>query len=132
MPFNSIITGQQTSPELIALAKELREKMTPAESQLWQALRANRLGGFHFRRQQIIGSYIVDFYCHVVGLVVEVDGGIHLSQQADDHYRDSYLQGLGLTVLRFTNAEDEQQIDQVLSVIHGLCLAGKQRTLHEE
>jgi very-short-patch-repair endonuclease len=77
MQSNKIITGQQVSPELKARAKELRQEMTPAESKLWQRLRAGRLEGFHFRRQQIIGGYIADFYCHAAGLVVEVDGIIY-------------------------------------------------------
>ena len=117
MPNKPLVTGQHISPELKARAKELRQEMTPAETQLWQRLRANRLEGFHFRRQQIIGSYIVDFYCHSVGLVIEVDGGIHLAQQAEDHQRDLFLQNLGLTVLRFTNAQVEHEMDTVLSTI---------------
>jgi very-short-patch-repair endonuclease len=131
MPNKSIITGQQVSSDLIALAQELRRNMTPAESILWQSLRANRLGGFHFRRQQIIGTYIVDFYCHSTRLVIEVDGGIHITQQAEDYYRDTFFQDLGLTVFRFKNEEVEQQIDRVLSAIHELCLEGKQRLNQE-
>ena len=121
MPNKPIITGQRISPELIDRARQLRRTMTPAETKLWQALRANRLGGFHFRRQQIIGSYIVDFYCHATELVVEVDGEIHLAQQADDRHRDGFLQDLGLTVLRFTNREVEDQLDVVLGSILAAC-----------
>ena len=47
--------------------------MTPAEKLLWQEIRANKLG-VRFRRQQVIQGFIVDFYCHQAGLVVEVDG----------------------------------------------------------
>jgi very-short-patch-repair endonuclease len=50
--------------------------MTPAERILWQELRGNKLGA-HFRRQQIIAGFIVDFYCHKVALVIEVDGDVH-------------------------------------------------------
>jgi Protein of unknown function (DUF559) len=31
-----------------------------------------QLGGHRFRRQQVIGGFIVDFYCPAAGLVVEV------------------------------------------------------------
>lgn len=62
----------------------IRKMMTPADSKLWQRLRANRLEGLHFRRQQIIDSYFVDFYCHAVSLVVGVDGGIHMEQEVYD------------------------------------------------
>lgn len=126
MPNKPFVTGQYISPELKARARELRQEMTPAETKLWQRLRANRLGGFHFRRQQIIGSYIVDFYCHAVSLVVEVDGGIHLAQQADDHQRDLYLNNLGLTVLRFTNEQVEHKTDQVISTILEACISQNQ------
>jgi len=79
--------------------------MTPAEHMLWQRLRANRLGGFHFRRQKVIDHYIVDFYCHQANLVVELDGSGHLDQQEYDNERDQHLQERGLKVLRFWNNE---------------------------
>ena len=60
----NIVTGQKVSREKLRRAQELRQKMTPAERRLWNQLRANRLGGWHFRRQQIIDGFIVDFYCH--------------------------------------------------------------------
>lgn len=47
--------------------------MTPAEKALWEELRANKLG-VHFRRQQVVQGFIVDFYCHQAALVIEVDG----------------------------------------------------------
>ncbi len=56
--------------------------MTSAEKLLWQELRANKLG-VHFRRQQVIAGFIVDFYCHKADLIVEVDGETHDPQQKD-------------------------------------------------
>ena len=50
----------------------------------------------HFRRQQVIQGFIVDFYCHKVGLVVEVDGDIHDLQQEEDARREKALRELGL------------------------------------
>jgi very-short-patch-repair endonuclease len=50
--------------------------MTPTEKILWQELRANKLC-VHFRWQQVVAGFIVDFYCHKADLVVEVDGDIH-------------------------------------------------------
>jgi very-short-patch-repair endonuclease len=73
MPVKNIIPGQKVTKEKLQRAKELRREMTPAEKLLWNELRANKLG-VHFRRQQVIAGFIVDFYCHKVGLVVEVDG----------------------------------------------------------
>jgi very-short-patch-repair endonuclease len=118
-----IITGQHPSPNLKARAQELRRQMTPSETKLWDRLRANRLEGFHFRRQQIIDGYIVDFYCHSVGLVVEVDGDIHLKQEDYDQYRDAHLRELGLTVLRFPTSEVEHNLDSVLFSILETCRA---------
>ena len=127
MSSKNLITGQHISPELKARAKALRREMTPAESKLWHRLRANRLESYHFRRQQIIDGYIVDFYCHAAGLVVEVDGSIHLEQEAYDQKRDDHLRERGLTVLRFYNSDVEQEIDTVLDVILYACQAGRDK-----
>ena len=65
------------NPVKVARAKELRRCMTRAERVFWKAVRRRGIGGFHFRRQQVIERFIVDFYCHSAGVVVEVDGTIH-------------------------------------------------------
>ena len=95
--------------------------MTPAETKLWERLRAGRLEGYHFRRQQIIDRFIVDFYCHRADLIVEVDGSVHLTQEAYDRDRDLYLQMRGLRVLRFTNTDVNTNLDGVLSLILEAC-----------
>ena len=61
--------------------------MTPAEKLLWQEVRANKLGA-HFRRQQVIQGFIVDFYCHKFALVIEVDGDVHALQKEEDERRE--------------------------------------------
>ena len=76
MPVQNIIPGQKINPEKRERARELRREMTSAEKMLWQELRGDKLS-VHFRRQQIIAGFIVDFYCHFASLVIEVDGGIH-------------------------------------------------------
>ena len=95
MPIKNIILGQQVTKEKQQRAKELRRDMTPAEKILWEELRANRLG-VHFRRQQVIAGFIVDFYCHKAALVVEVDGDIHDLQQEEDTRQEKALHELGL------------------------------------
>ena len=114
---SKIITGQKISPKKLERAKELRREMTPAEIQLWQRLRANRLDGWHFRRQQIIDGFIVDFYCHRAGLVIEVDGPIHQQQKIEDVERAKALSKRGLRIIRFTNQEVMNNLDQVLRQI---------------
>ena len=114
MKRDRIITGQKVTAEKHALAKELRRNMTLAERVLWQELRANRLDGCHFRRQQIIDGFIVDFYCHQAALIIEVDGPIHDSQKEADAERQAILEGRGLTVLRFSNKRVMNDLRQVL------------------
>lgn len=83
----------------------MRTMGTRAEVILWQVLRAHRLGGWKWRRQVPKGRYIVDFVCDQGGLAVEVDGGQHDAQRAYDERRTAYLEGCGLRVLRFWNAD---------------------------
>lgn len=62
--------------------------MTPMEARLWERLRKNQLGGYHFRRQQVIGKYIIDFFCNPARLIVEVDGEVHFNQREYDRERE--------------------------------------------
>ena len=87
---------------------------TPAEAALWQALRAHKLRGFKFRRQQVIGPFIVDFYCASTRLVVEVDGPVHERRSDEDAARQEFLEARGLHVLRFQNADVLDRLDSVL------------------
>jgi very-short-patch-repair endonuclease len=90
--------------------------MTPAEKLLWQELRANKLG-VHFRRQQVISGFIVDFYCHKADLVVEVDGDIHDLQKEEDARREKVLGELGLRMIRFRNDDVLKNLSTVLENI---------------
>jgi len=116
------------SYEKRVVARRLRDDMTPAESKLWTYLRANRLG-VHFRRQQVIEGFIVDFYCRPLGLVVEVDGAVHETQADYDHERDQILSYAGLTIVRITNDQVMRSIDEALLKIDG---AIKSLTLRQE
>ena len=87
------------------LEKKLRANSTPPERRMWRLLYPFRTGGFHFRKQEQIGPFYVDFACHHAGLVIEVDGETHYVEGAQqrDARRDAFLRGEGYTVLRFTN-----------------------------
>ena len=111
------ILRQPVSKQKAGLARQLRSSMTPAEKILWEKLRTNRLGGLHFRRQQVIQGFIVDFYCHAARLVVEVDGEIHRVHAADDLERERILGEAGFRVIRFTNDQIETDLDMVLAAI---------------
>ena len=99
------------------LAYNFRRKMTPSEQKLWQFLRRSALSGLHFRRQEIIAGFIVDFYCHAAQLVVEIDGAVHENQQEYDRARSEILTQRGLLVIRFTNTQVETDIRNVLDEI---------------
>ncbi len=118
-----IVRGQGVSREKIQRAKELRHNMTEAEKALWQHLRANRLDGWHFRRQQIIFGYIVDFYCHALSLIVEVDGEIHEKQIEEDRQRDEALTMRGFRVIRFKNKDVLERLTFVHDEIRKTCRA---------
>jgi very-short-patch-repair endonuclease len=87
-------------------ARELRRELPPAEKFLWKALRGNKLGA-HFRRQQIISGFIVDFYCQKASLVIELDGSIHeLPEQLElEKEREQALIEIGLRIIRFENTD---------------------------
>ncbi len=121
MPVKNIIPGQKITKEKLQRARELRNDMTPAETVLWQELRANKLG-VHFRRQQIIAGFIVDFYCHKAALVVEVDGDIHDLQQEEDARREKALNDIGLRIVRFRNKEVLGNLSVVVNKIKQLTL----------
>ena len=89
---------------LIPRARVLRADATPAERELWELLRSGRSGA-RFRRQQPVGPFIVDFYCARAKLVIELDGAGHAERHDYDAARTAWLEGKGLTVLRFANAD---------------------------
>jgi very-short-patch-repair endonuclease len=97
-------------------AKALRANMTEAERRLWYFLRAHRFKGMKFKRQAMIGRYIVDFVSFQRRLVIEVDGGQHADSEADGR-RARWLEGQGFRVLRFWNNEVLSNSGGVLDVI---------------
>ena len=118
---HNIVIGQKITSIKLQRAKEFRRNMTPEEKIIWQHLRANRLQGYHFRRQQIIDGFIVDFYCHATALIVEIDGKIHENQIEYDAERDKVLSARGLRLLRIKNEEIKENIDKVLKHILQAC-----------
>ena len=100
------------------LSRNLRNNLTKAEQCLWSRLRSKQLG-YTFYRQKPVGDYIVDFYCPKARLVVEVDGSNHFKDEnhANDRIRDDYMRSLGITTLRFTNAQVLENINSVVETI---------------
>jgi very-short-patch-repair endonuclease len=110
------------------LAKALRQRMTDAERLLWRHLRNRDLGGWKFRRQYPVGSFIVDFICVEKNVVIEVDGGQHAENEALDRQRSAYLNKMGYRVLRFWNNQVLQETEAVLTAIFVILANGKQNS----
>jgi very-short-patch-repair endonuclease len=106
-------------PILKARRKELRNNATPAEQQLWSALKHSNLDGCKFRRQHSVGPYILDFYCPAERLAIELDGDSHFTDEAIayDRERTAYLNGLGIKVIRFLNTDAHDHIEAVCESI---------------
>ena len=111
----------ERNSKLTRLSQEHRKVPTKEESFLWNCFL--RKYPLQFRRQYIIGNYIVDFYCHKAKLVVELDGSQHYEpEEAEkDRIRTEHLQSLGLRVIRFTNLEVQRQFSAVCETIHAAC-----------
>src|SRR5450631_93347 len=92
--------------KLTPLARNLRKRDTWAEKLLWSWLRDRRFSAYKFRRQQIFGDYILDFFCVEALLNIELDGSQHghPEQKQKDEARDAWLANAGVEVLRFWNA----------------------------
>jgi len=87
--------------KLASRAKEMAKNMTTAECKFWfDILKYNE---YKWLKQKIIDNYIVDFYCHKLGLVVEIDGPTHSDRQEYDAARSEFLECFGLQVLRYSN-----------------------------
>src|SRR5947207_444852 len=106
---------------LKAYARELRKNLTPAERILWSELRGRRFAGFKFRRQQIVGPYVLDFYCSNAKLSIEVDGETHLGNEMYDANRQIWLEQEGIKVLRFWNTQVFDELEPVLEAIFREC-----------
>ena len=101
---------------LLSIARNLRKNMTKEERRLWYDFLRDY--PVRFRRQEIIGNYIADFYCSSAALIVELDGSQHYEEKAAlmDRKRSAYLETLGLKVLRYSNLD-------VMRNFRGVCEA---------
>ncbi|GEC14498.1 DNA methylase [Nitrobacter winogradskyi] len=97
-------------------ARALRHDLTEAEKKLWQHLRQPPFKERHFRRQATIGPYFCDFASHQFKIVIEVDGGQHADNSADDR-RTARLVNKGYRVLRFWNNDVLENLPGVLATI---------------
>ena len=113
----------KAKPYIFDRAKTLRLNMTDAEKLLWERLRRKQILGLHFRAQHPIDIFIADFYCHKIKLVIEVDGGIHKTEEQKQHDigRTAEMEEYEITVIRFTNEEVFNSLDEVVQKIKTVC-----------
>lgn len=99
--------------------RQLRANATPAEKELWSWLRDRRFHGYRWHRQYGVWKYVLDFYCHIAKLAIELDGSIHdlLDKKTHDFDKDAYLQSVGIRVLHFSNEQifnDRQNVEKTI------------------
>jgi len=103
------------TPKLKDAARENRKKPTKPESRIWNELLRNRFMGFKFLRQKPLDSFIADFYCSQLLLVIEIDGDSHAANPDYDFERTKALEKYGVEVVRYTNRDVMENIEGVYS-----------------
>jgi very-short-patch-repair endonuclease len=113
-----VIESKSMTDRQRQFARQMRAQPTDAERVLWRRLHHDiTLAGSHFRRQALIGPFIVDFASRGAKLVIELDGGQHDVQRAADARRTRFIEDRGYRVLRFWNNDVLGNIEGVLSEI---------------
>ncbi len=107
------------NPKLKELARHLRNNSTLSEILLWKYLKGKQMKGYDFHRQKPLDNYIVDFFCNELMLAIEVDGESHDFEESvtEDQKRQSKLEKLDISFLRFDDKEVKQDMDNVLRTI---------------
>ena len=111
--------ASRISGETRSRARALRRALTVPEQRLWKHLKQLKPFGFHFRRQAPIGVYVADFVCLSAKYVVEVDGHLHGSAEAQAHdvRRDAFLKQEGFRVLRVGNGEVVGNVEGIIETV---------------
>ena len=115
--------NNKLDPQLLIFAKSMRHTATDAENLMWQLFRNKRFMNLKFRRQHVIAPYIVDFFCHELGLVIELDGGQHGIDDAVEYdaERTKFLEALGFNVVRFWNHDVLGNTEVILEHLWEVC-----------
>ena len=100
-------------------ARRLRQSTGLAVDRVWERVRGGRIDGHKFRREHPIGPYCADFACRQLRLVIEIDGGVHELDEVKrrDAARQAALEGLGWTVVRFSNDEALSEPERMVEAI---------------
>ena len=98
-------------------AKQLRKNSTKAERILWAKLSNKQINGLKFRRQAVVAdTYIADFYCPSLKLIIEIDGVIHnnVAVKNNDLDRTKQLELSGFNIIRFKNIDVLSNVEEVI------------------
>ena len=108
--------------ELVDRARVMRKEPTEEENKLWH-LYLKKIKP-RFVRQKIIGSYIVDFYCPKLKLIIEIDGVQHYLEENEEYEkrREEYLQSAGFKLLRFYNSDVNKNLSNTEETIYWNCI----------
>lgn len=111
-------------PKFLKKLKCFERNMTRHEIMLWDKLKSNQLLGLRFKSQHPIHSFIADFYCHKLKLVIEIDGETHISKVVGeyDNGREKEMEAFGIQTIRFTNKEIDEKLHFVIETIKVTCL----------
>jgi len=109
----------RNDPALKNRRRELRRNSTDAEKRFWAQIRNKRFYGMKFFRQYSIGPYVLDFYCPLLKLAIELDGGQHGEEEnmAYDKIRTDYLKSLNIEVMRFWNHQVLENREEIFMEI---------------
>ena len=107
------------NPKLTALARKLRNESTETEIYLWLKLKGKQMYGYDFHRQKPIDNYILDFFCYDLLLGIEVDGYSHeiVEVYNKDRIKEKRMNELGITILRFSDFEVMNDMENVIRAI---------------
>jgi very-short-patch-repair endonuclease len=111
----SVITTMHYNKKIFA--RKLRKESTTEEKKLWKILRDRQFKNLKFRRQHVLQGFVVDFYCHELRLIIEIDGRVHEKQKNYDALRQTLIEEIGFSFIRITNEEINMNINILLDAI---------------
>ena len=96
-------------------ARELRRHSSDAHKALAKRFAEADMGPFTFTRHAVVGSAIVDFNCHKLGMAIDID------EEGEDaalaKRRDKSLEAVGIRVMRIAAKDILEDMDAVLQRI---------------
>ena len=109
-------------------AQELRtQSVSKAEKKIWKSILSKEQLGERFIRQRPIHNFILDFFCPKLGIIIEIDENSHLNKGEYDFYREEKLKSLGYEIIRFSEGEVLNQLDEVTDKIRHVIYCLKER-----